>query len=124
MAYSTTIKVVVGDTHPELNFTLRDSNTAASGKTLDPEDPTTFAPINLTGATTRVRIRKIGTTTILATITASNTDASAGKCAMAFTSSTFTEAGVYEGEIEITKSDGNIQTVNDLIKFNVRDDFD
>ena len=43
---------------------------------------------------------------------------------MAFTSSTFAEAGFYEGEIEITKSDGNIQTVNDLIKFNVRDDFD
>ena len=75
MAYSTTIKVVVGDTHPELNFTLRDSNTAASGKTLDAEDPTTFAPINLTGATTRVRIRKIGTTNIVATITCTNTAA-------------------------------------------------
>ncbi len=124
MAYSSTIKVVVGDTHPELNFTLRDSNTAATGKTLDAEDPTTFAPIDLTGSTTRVRIRKIGTTTILKTITCSITNASAGKCAMAFTNDTFTTAGFYEGEMEITKSDGNIQTVNDLIKFNVRDDFD
>jgi hypothetical protein len=124
MAYSSTIKVVVGDTHPELNFTLRDSNTAASGQTLDAEDPTTFAAIDLTGATTRVRIRKIGTTAILKTITCSNTDPTNGKCAMAFTSDTFESAGLYEGEIEITKSDGNIQTVNDLIKFNVRDDFD
>jgi uncharacterized cupin superfamily protein len=124
MAYSTTIKVVVGDTHPELNFTLTDSNTAATGKTLDPEDATTFAPIDLTGSTTRVRIRKIGTTAIVDTIVCSITDATAGKCAMVFTNSTFTEAGFYEGEIEITKSDGNIQTVNDLIKFNVRDDFD
>jgi uncharacterized cupin superfamily protein len=124
MAYSTTIKVVVGDTHPELNFTLTDSNTAASGKTLDAEDPTTFAPIDLTGSTTRVRIRKIGTTTILDTIVCSITNATAGKCSMVFTSSTFTAAGFYEGEIEITKSDGNIQTVGDLIRFNVRDDFD
>tara|TARA_R100000951_G_C2648300_1_gene183383 strand:- start:2306 stop:2680 length:375 start_codon:yes stop_codon:yes gene_type:complete len=124
MAYSTTIKAVVGDTHPELNFTLTDSNTAASGKTLNPEDPTTFAPINLTGATVRVRIRKIGTTNVLSTITCSNTGPSDGKCAMVFTSSTFAEAGFYEGEIEITKADSNIQTINDLIKFNVRDDFD
>lgn len=124
MAYSTTIKVVVGDTHPELNFTLTDSNTAASGKTLDPEDPTTFAPIDLTGSTTRVRIRKIGTTTVLDTIVCSITNATAGKCSMVFTASTFTAAGFYEGEIEITKSDGNIQTVGDLIRFNVRDDFD
>ena len=77
-----------------------------------------------TGSTTRVRIRKIGTTAIVDTIVCSITDATAGKCAMVFTNSTFTEAGFYEGEIEITKSDGNIQTVNDLIKFNVRDDFD
>lgn len=124
MAYSTTIKVVVGDTHPELNFTLTDSNTAATGKVLDPEDVTTFAPINLTGSTTRVRIRKIGTTAVLDTIVCSITAAADGKCSMVFTSSTFTEAGFYEGEIEITKADGNIQTVNDLIKFNVRDDFD
>ena len=124
MAYSTTIKVVTGDTHPELNFTLTDSNTAAAGKTLDPEDSTTFAPINLSGSTVKIRIRKIGTTAILATLTASLTTPAEGKCAAVFTNSTFSTAGFYEGEIEITKSDGNIQTVNDLIKFNVRDDFD
>ena len=33
MAYASTIKLVVGDTLPELNFTLKDSNTAASGAT-------------------------------------------------------------------------------------------
>ena len=38
MAYSSTIKLVVGDTLPELNFTLKDSNTAAAGKTLDADD--------------------------------------------------------------------------------------
>ena len=47
MAYSANLKLVVGDTLPELTITLKDSNTAASGKTLDPEDATTFAPIAL-----------------------------------------------------------------------------
>ena len=36
MAYSETIKLVKGDTLPELTITLKDSNTAASGQTLDP----------------------------------------------------------------------------------------
>ena len=124
MAYSETIKLVKGDTLPELTITLKDSNTAASGQTLDPEDSDTFAPIDITGGTVRVRVREIGETTILKTITASITDASGGKVAMLFPSDTFPDAGVYEAEVEFTKSDGNIQTVNDLIKLSVRDDFD
>jgi len=36
----------------------------------------------------------------------------------------FPSAGTYEGEIEITFSGGGKQTVNDLVKFKVRDDFD
>ena len=84
MAYSETIKLVKGDTLPELTITLKDSNTAASGQTLDPEDSDTFAPINITGGTVRVRVREIGETTILKTITASITDASGGKVAMLF----------------------------------------
>jgi hypothetical protein len=32
-------------------------------------------------------------------------------------------AGDYEGEIQITFSDGQIQTVYDLLKFKVRSDF-
>jgi len=124
VAYSETIKLVKGDTLPELTITLKDSNTAASGQTLDPEDSDTFAPIDITGGTVRVRVREIGETTILKTITASITDASGGKVAMLFPSDTFPDAGVYEAEVEFTKSDGNIQTVNDLIKLSVRDDFD
>ena len=33
------------------------------------------------------------------------------------------EAGDYEGEIQITFADGQIQTVYDLLKFKVREDF-
>ena len=124
MAYSETIKLVKGDTLPELTITLKDSNTAAPGKTLDAEDPTTFAPIDVTGGTVRVRIRQIGSTTILKTVVTTITSAEDGKVSMLFPADTFDEAGFFEAEVEFTTSGGNIQTVNDLIKLNVRDDFD
>lgn len=124
MAYSSTIKLVVGDTLPELNFTLKDSNTAASGYTLDEENSTTWAAIDLTSGTVKLRIREVGGTTVASTITATIVDATNGQCTVVFPSGTWTTAGTYEGEIEFTKSDGNIQTVQDLIKFKVRDDFD
>ena len=124
MAYSDTIKLVVGDTLPELTFNLKDSNTAASGKTLDAEDSTTWAAVNLTGGAVKLRIREVGKTTVLSTITATISAPSAGTCTLIFPSGTWSTAGTFEGELEFTKSDGNIQTVNDLIKLNVRDDFD
>tara|TARA_R100000664_G_C2756870_1_gene144865 strand:- start:2390 stop:2764 length:375 start_codon:yes stop_codon:yes gene_type:complete len=124
MAYSDTIKLVVGDTLPELTFTLKDSNTAATGKTLDAEDSSTWAPINLTGGSVKLRIREVGSTTVLKTITASLTNASSGICAVQFPTGTWTTAGTFEGELEYTKSDSNVQTVQDLVKFKVRDDFD
>ena len=124
MAYSDTIKLVVGDTLPELTFNLKDSNTAASGLTLDPENSSTWAPVNLTNGTVKLRIREVGKTTLVATITATISAPTAGTCTLIFPSSTWTAAGTYEGEIEHTKSDGNIQTVQDFVKFKVRHDFD
>ena len=124
MAYSSTVKLVVGDTLPELNFTLKDSNTAAAGKTLDPDDNTTWAAVNLTGSTVRFRIREVGSTSVLSTITATITSAANGQVTVAFPSGTWTTSGTFEGEIEHTTSGGGIQTVQDLIKFQVRDDFD
>ena len=124
MAYSSTIKLVVGDTLPELNFTLKDSNTAAAGKTLDADDSTTWAAVNLSGSTVRFRIREVGSTSVLSTITATVTSAANGQLTVAFPSGTWTTSGTFEGEIEHTTSGGGIQTVQDLIKFQVRDDFD
>jgi len=124
MAYTSTIKLVVGDTLPELNFTLKDSNTAASGQTLDAEDSDTWAPINITGGTVKLRIREVGTTTVASTITMSITGASSGECKTVFPAGTWTASGTFEGEVEFTNSAGNIQTVQDLVKFVVRDDFD
>ena len=124
MAYSQTLNYIVGDTLPELTFTFKDSNTAASGQTLDTEDSSTWAPIDITGATVKLRIREVGSTTISATITPTITSGSGGSCATDFPTTAFPTAGVYEGEIEITFSGGGKQTVNDLLKFKVREDFD
>lgn len=124
MAYSDTLNFVVGDTLPELTFTLKDSETAASGQTLDSEDSTTWAAINITGATVKLRLRAAGSTTLTDTRTCTVTSGSNGTCVTSFSTSSFPSAGVYEGELEITFSGGGIQTVNDLIKFKVRDDFD
>ena len=124
MAYSDTIKLVVGDTLPELTFKLKDSNTAASGQTLDVENETTWAAIDLSSGSVKFRIREVGQTTVLKTITATITNASGGECALLFPTGTWTAAGTYEGELEFTKSNGQIQTVQDLVKFKVRDDFD
>ena len=124
MAYSSTIKLVVGDTLPELTFTLKDSNTAASGYTLDAEDSSTGAPINLSSGAVKLRIREVGSTTVNSTITLTLSDPSNGVCTCGFPSGTWTAAGTFEGEIEFTNSSSKVQTVQDLVKFVVRDDFD
>lgn len=123
MAYSETINLVVGDTLPELTFNLKDANSAAAGKTLDAEDSTTWSPIDVSGATVRLRLRKIGSTTLSSTLTCTITNGANGSVATNFPAGTLSESGTFEGEIEITFSNGNIQTVYDLIKLKVRDDF-
>ena len=113
MGYSTTIKLVTGDNLPQLTFTLKDSNTAAAGQTLDPNDATTWAPIRL-----------IGATDLLATLTATITGATTGVCTVIFPNGTLSTAGMFEGEIEITNASSQVLTVYDLVKFNIRSDFD
>lgn len=124
MGYSTTIKLVTGDNLPQLTFTLKDSNTAAAGQTLDPNDSDTWAPINLTGSAVKVRIRLIGATDLLATLTATITGATTGVCTVIFPNGTLSTAGMFEGEIEITNASNQVLTVYDLVKFNIRSDFD
>ena len=124
MAYSETINLVTGDTLPELTFTLRDSNTAASGQILDPNNSATWAPINVSGGSVKLRLRELGSTTVKSTLTCAITDGSAGKVATDFPAGTLDTVGTFEGEIEITFANGGIQTVYDLIKLKVRGDFD
>ena len=96
MAYITTIDLVQGDQLPEIEITLKDSNTAGDGLTLDPDDPTTFAPLNLAGGSVRMRVRQVGQTTLIDTILGTVTDASAGK--VTFDSDTLDTTGVLEGD--------------------------
>lgn len=124
MAYSETLNLVVGDTLPELTITLKDSNKAAVGATLDPDDPTTWRPIDLTGGSVRLRIRELGSTTLKSTLICTISDATNGVVITDFPQGTLDTSGIFEAEIEITTAAGGIQTVNDLIKLKVRDDFD
>lgn len=125
MAYYDTIPLVAGDDLPELQFTLRDSNAAASGKVLDVGDPTTWAPIDLTDQTVRVYFRALGGNQILDTlICGKHAPYSEGKCFLQWNPDTLdVAAGTYEGEIELENSDGKKQTIFDKLKFKVRDDF-
>lgn len=124
MAYSDTLKLVTGDTLPELTFTLKDSKSAASGLALDENNSATWAPINVVGATVKLRLRELGSTVVKATLTCSVTDGAAGKVATDFPAGTLDTAGTFEGELEVTFANGGVQTVHDLIKFKVRSDFD
>ena len=123
MAYSETLNFVVGDTLPALNLSLKDRSTAASGATLDPENSATWAPVDITGATVRLRLRELGSTTLADTRTCTVVSGTNGTCTTNFATTTFTTPGTYEGEVEITHANGSIQTVYDLVKFKVRDDF-
>ena len=84
MAYSQTLNLVAGDTLPELSFSLKDSSAAASGKTLDENDSSTWAPINITGGSVKLRIRELGSTTVKSTLNCTITDAVNGKVATNF----------------------------------------
>jgi hypothetical protein len=89
-------------------------------------DDTTGAAINVTGATVRLKFRVSGSETLTATVVGSVTDGPNGQ--VAFYPATAPEMlagepGDYEGEIEITFSDSQIQTVYDLLKFKIRQDF-
>lgn len=79
MAYSETIYLVQGDTLPQLKLTIRDQNTAAAGAILDPEDETTWAKIDLTSSTVRMKVREIGGTSVKDTLVGNLTDPTNGK---------------------------------------------
>lgn len=125
MAYYETINLVANDTKPYIDIILRDSNKPVSGMNLDPDDPTTWLPIDLTGKKVKVHFRAIGTKDVLDTLDcmrhAPYTD---GKCSLIWNPTTLqVPAGTYEGEVFLEYDDGNILTVFDRLKFKIREDF-
>ena len=106
------IKLVKDDTRPALVCTLTDDATGAA--------------IDITAATVRLKFRQLGSTALQATVVGAVTNGPAGQ--VVFYPASAPEmlsgpAGEYEGEIEIEFADGQIQTVYDILKFKVREDF-
>lgn len=122
------IKLVQGDSRPQLVLSLTDDKTGAS--------------IDISAATVRLKFRESESTTILATLVADkipgkiNVDGTidftgafalagkGGRCVINWTSDALDqEPGNYEGEIELTFDDTSVQTVYDVIKFKLREQF-
>lgn len=106
------IKLVQGDTRPALVCSLTDDVTGTA--------------INITGATVVLKFRAVGATTLTATVSGSVTDGANGGVVFFPASAPEMlagEPGDYEGEIEITFADGTVQTVYDVLKFKLREDF-
>ena len=124
MAYYEEINLVAGDSKPEINFTLKDSNTAAAGLTLDPDDSATWGIIDITDPTVTVKFRALGGSTVLDTMTCIKVAPTDGTCYIPWGTATLdVAAGTYEGEISLTYTSGGILTLFDWLKFKVRDDF-
>lgn len=110
-----TIRIRKGDSYPEINLTLRDSNTG------EPGDPESWLPIDLSAATASVRVdfRKIGESTILATASTTKVSGgSTGKVYFRLPSEVYDTIGTYQGEIVIVRDDGT-ETVLDRFKVKV-----
>jgi hypothetical protein len=73
-----------------------------------------------------LKFRAAGATTLTATVTGTVTDGPAGQVVFYPASAPEMlqgEPGDYEGEIEITFAGGQIQTVYDVLRFKVRQEF-
>lgn len=82
--------------------------------------------VDISGATTVLKFRKKGTSTVLATL---NNQSSSGDSALGIATFIFgngvlnIDSGNYEGEIESTFSDGSVRTVYEKVEFFLREDF-
>lgn len=105
------IKLVRNDTRPSLLLTLTDEETGAT--------------IDITSATCKMYFRRVGETAILDTLTGVVNDGPNGIVTFPWNPTTLdVSPGSYEGEVEITFQDLTVQTMYNLLKFTVREDFD
>jgi len=105
------IKLVQGDTRPQIQVTLTDEGTGAV--------------INLTGATCIMKFRAAGAANVLDTLNGTVTNGTGGVVVFPWNATTLdVPAGDYEGEISVTfPNGGGLQTVYDVLKFKLREDF-
>jgi len=112
MATLETFKYVQGDTGPQLKLTLTDEDTGTA--------------TDLTGATVKMHFRAAGSTTVLysKTLYVNPGTPTLGIALVNWATGELDyAAGTYQGEIEITKASGQIETIYDTIKFKIREDF-
>ena len=104
------IKLVQGDTRPYITLTLKNPDGSS---------------INLAGATVVVYFRAVGASSILSTIPCTLINGGiSGMLYFNFPGTTLNvDPGLYEGEVSITFAAGEIQTVYDVLKFQVRQQF-
>lgn len=106
------IRLVRGDSKPFIILTLTDDITGS--------------PINLSSPSTSVvvKFRQAGTTDVLATISTTKiSNGTTGQVQFDFSGGVLNvEPGAYEGEVQINFG-GNLQTVYDVIRFRVRENF-
>jgi hypothetical protein len=107
------IKLVQGDNFPYINLTLTDR---ATGEPMYLGDGDTFV---------RVYFRATGSATILSTILCEKVgEPNSGQVRFNFPDNTLdVPPGSYQGEVEVD-FDGKKQTVYEVLKFNVRSQFD
>jgi len=104
--------LVKDDTAPQVKATLTRDDTGAA--------------IDCSGGTVRMYFRAKGGSSILFTLTAADagTDLANGIAIFGFSGSNLDQPeGYYEGEIEITYSDGNVETIFEVLDFYIRADF-
>ena len=106
------IKLVQGDTYPQIQVTLTDENSGAA--------------MDLTGGTITLHFREVGSTTVLFSRVGfvNPGTANQGKGVFVFQPTDLNlPAGEYEGEVEVYWAGiGARQTVYDMLKFRIRED--
>jgi hypothetical protein len=105
------IKLVQGDTRPQIRAVITDDLTRE--------------PVDISSATCLLKFRAAGEEALIDTLLGIVLDGPAGVVVFSWNDDSLdVEAGDYEGEIEITfPLGGGIQTVYDVLKFKVREDF-
>lgn len=122
------IKLVQGDSRPQIKVVLLDETTGSA--------------INAAGATPRLKFRALGGTQVLFTLmgillpglelgpgvidmtSPYDQPGAGGRTAFMFGAGDLNlPAGPYQGEIEVTFQDGTVQTVFEILKFSLREQF-
>ena len=118
---ASTIRLVQGDDLPGVSLYIRDSNKAATGQELDRKDPSTWAPVNLTGSTMTAAVSPVGENRQIDTVFVVPVVAAEGKVLLHLDDCTFLEKpGQYDCEITVQFPAGQ-QTVYDRIIFDVKE---